>query len=245
MHRFFLTPAHITPDHVVFPPAPARQIRVVLRMEAGATVAVLDNSGMMYEVKLAHVDRDGVIGDIVSKQPTLGEPAVQITLFQSFLKRDKFETVLQKCTELGVSRFAPVVTKRTLVQSTEMKANKTSRWQAILQEAAEQSERGRIPKLAEPLTFKAMLAQLADFDLALMLYAGEGGVGLKTAVSQTQPKTIALLIGPEGGYTDQEVTQARAAGAHIITLGPRILRTETAAIVATALTLHELEPIHN
>lgn len=244
MHRFFIPPDHIAPEDIVFPPEQARQIRVVLRMDVGATVAVLDNVGMMYEVALTAVTRDNVIGKIISRQPAPGEPTASLTLYQSFLKRDKFEMVLQKGTEVGVSRFVPLITKRTLVQSTEMKANKKNRWETILAEAAEQSERGRIPELATAVTFKTMLSELEQFDLTVMMWEREGGVGIKTAVqTQTPIKTAAILIGPEGGWTEQEVEQAQQSGAKIVTLGPRILRTETAAIVASALLLHELEGI--
>lgn len=242
MHRFFIPLDHIAPEHVVFPPEQARQIRVVLRMTVGDAVLVLDNEGLMYEVALTAVDRQNVIGKIVQRQPATGEPAVYLTLYQSFLKRDKFEMVLQKGTEVGVSRFVPVVTKRTLVQSTEMKANKVSRWRTILAEAAEQSERGRLPELTTAVSFKTMLSQLEQYDLTLLMWAGDGGVRLKTAVNtQTPIKTIALLIGPEGGWTETEVEHAQQHGAKIVTLGQRVLRTETAAIVASALLLHELE----
>lgn len=241
MHRFFLSPHQITPEHVVFPAAQARQIRVVLRMAVGDSVTVLDNTGALYEVRLAHVERDHVIGNIVGKKHAPGEPKVVLTLYQSFLKRDKFETVLQKGTEVGVSRFVPLVTQRTLVQATEMKQNKAARWETILQEAAEQSERGRIPELAKPVMLKTAVSQFNNFDLTLLCYARVEGVGVQVAVSQRPTaKTVALLIGPEGGFSEEEVAQCSKAGAQIVTLGPRILRTETAAIVAAALTLHEL-----
>ena len=242
MHRFFILPEFIAPEDVVFPPEQARQIRVVLRMTEGNHVLVLDNSGMMYEVALTAVTRDNVIGKIIKRQPAVGEPTIELTLYQSFLKRDKFEMVLQKGTEVGVSRFVPVVTKRTLVQSTEMKPNKRKRWETILAEAAEQSQRGKIPQLETAVHFKTMLDQLNHFDAVLMMWEGEGGVTLKTAVHKKKDaKNVAILIGPEGGWTEQEVDQAKANNAQIITLGPRILRTETAAIVATALVLNELE----
>lgn len=242
MHRFFISPDYIAPEDVVFPPEQAHQIRVVLRMLVGNKVLVLDNAGMMYKVVLTAVTRENVIGKIESHQLAIGEPTIELTLYQSFLKRDKFELVLQKCTELGVSRFVPIVTKRTLVQSTEMKENKRKRWATILAEAAEQSQRGKIPKLETAVNFKTMLNQLPRYDAVLMMWEGDGGVSLKTAVAErAEIQNVAVLIGPEGGWTEQEVELAKAQNAQIITLGPRILRTETAAIVASALVLSELE----
>lgn len=241
MHRFFIPPDYIAPENVVFPPEQARQIRVVLRMTVGERVLVLDDQGMMYTVELTAVTQKNVIGDIIERQPASGEPSLQITLFQSFLKRDKFELVLQKCTEVGVTTFVPLVTQRTLVQSVEMKANKRSRWQTILTEAAEQSHRGRVPSLETAVTFKTMLTQLSSYDLTLILSA-EGNQTLKTTrSSHPSPKKVALLIGPEGGWTEAETAQAIEAGATAVTLGNHVLRTETAAIVASALLLHEWE----
>ncbi len=242
MHRFFISPDYIAPEDIVFPPEQARQIRVVLRMSAGDSVLVLDNAGLMYEVELTAVTRDNVIGKITNRQTATGEPTIELTLYQSFLKRDKFEMVLQKGTEIGVSTFVPVVTKRTLVQSTEMKANKRKRWETILAEAAEQAQRGRIPKLETAVSFKTLLTQLANYDLVLVMWEGNDGLPLKATLKNNEhAQKVAVLIGPEGGWAEHEIEQLREKGIQIITLGSRILRTETAAIVASALVLHELE----
>lgn len=243
MHRFFIPPDFIAPEDVVFPPAVARQIRVVLRMTTGDVVQVLDNAGEMFSVRLTAVTQNNVVGHIIERQPATGEPVTKLVLYQSFLKRDKFEWVLQKGTEIGVSRFVPMVTRRSLVKSTDMKANKMARWQKILAEAAEQSHRGRIPDLAAAVSFETMLTQLPDYDISLIARAGSAPQTLKEAIAQNRGgQSAALLIGPEGGFIEEEVIEAQQSGAAAVTLGPRILRTETAALVAAALLLHELEP---
>ncbi len=241
MHRFFIPPDQIDENQAVLMDAAAHQICKVLRMEMGQHIVVLDNFGYEYELELAHVERKQVIGKVIEKRPSANEPTTQITLFQSLLKRDKFELILQKVTEIGVTQIVPIVTQRSLIQTTEMKANKQSRWQRILAEAAEQSRRGRIPKLHPPMKFEEAVKQVSDYQLSLIAFEG-GGVTIKTAVSNMQPpKKIALFIGSEGGFTDNEIQLAQHHGVTAITLGSRILRAETAALVAPALILHELE----
>ncbi len=163
------------------------------------------------------------------------------------LTRDKFEFVLQKCTEVGVSRFVPVITQRALVRETAIKPEKLDRWQRIITEAAEQSHRGLIPDLLPPVSFEKILPDLRDFERCLIACEPAEGRQQRSLCEQalrtdkqTAPGTVAVLVGPEGGFTEQEVVAAKENGAIPITLGPRILRTETAAIVAATLILYEL-----
>jgi len=208
---------------------------------------VLDNAGWEYQVSLTRVTHEQIVGEVLQKQPAAGEPRTQITLYQSLLTRDKFEWVLQKCTEIGVTRFVPVITQRTLVRETAIKPEKLARWQRIITEAAEQSARGRIPDLLPPVGFEEAIQKLSEFERCLIAWEKQGE-GIRAALrtdDKTVPHTIAILIGPEGGFTDEEVVAAKKNGATAITLGPRILRTETAAIVASALILYELARINN
>jgi 16S rRNA (uracil1498-N3)-methyltransferase len=258
MNRFFVSKNCFHHDKVVLVGKDqTHQIRDVLRLSEGEHIIILDNDGQEYDVALTKVRRQEVVGQIMAKRPASGEPTIQITLFQSLLTRDKFELVLQKCTEVGVSAFVPVVTERSLVRDTTIKPEKFARWQKIITEAAEQSQRGRIPHLSQPVTFEQALSKLVDFDCRLIAWPAKGGfdpvhgfalpaegtVTLQQALRSTGkgvPETFALLIGPEGGFSQKEVEQARDSGAIPITLGQRILRTETAAIVASALILYEL-----
>jgi len=243
MNRFFVSKNCFHHDKVVLVGKDqTHQIRDVLRMSEGEHITILDNEGLEYDVALTRVRREEVVGQIMAKRPASGEPMVQITLFQSLLSRDKFELVLQKCTEVGVSAFVPVVTERSLVRDTAIKPEKFARWQKIITEAAEQSHRGRIPHLSQPVIFEQALSKLVDFDCRLIAWEKQGE-NLTEALQlrdKNVPVAIALLIGPEGGFSQQETELAKKSGAIPITLGQRILRTETAAIVASALILYEL-----
>lgn len=243
MHRFFVDPETLRGDRVILPAPQAHQIRNVLRLRVGSAILVLDNSGAEYEVVLRQVDKQQVVGEAVAKRPCPNEPTVHLTLYQALMKRDKFEWVLQKGTEIGVSRFVPLVTQRSLVQNNDIKASKQTRWHKIITEAAEQSRRGCIPELHPPQT----LAQaLADHPTHPGLIAWEEAeeITLRQALSgEERPSRISLFIGPEGGFAAEEVEAAQAAGVQAITLGKRILRAETAALVASALVLYELDII--
>ncbi len=263
MQRFFLSPQSIQSGSVSFPPDLSHQISSVLRLSPGQTVTVLDGQGNQYEVELTVVERSQAAGRVLSRRAAAGEPPVHLTLYLALSRREKFEWMLQKCTEVGAGAFVPVITSRTLVQDTRDAAKKLERWQRILREAAEQSRRGRIPDLHEPVRFEAALAAAARHDLKLIPWEGERTVTLRQAlvgagfVPAQQPGerpasegqaqgpgeglSAAIFIGPEGGFSEEEIQAARGAGFQPVTLGPRILRMETAAVVAAALVIYEIE----
>ena len=246
MHRFFVSPAALRGSSVVLAEPVARQLRHVLRMRPGALIVVLDNQGWEYEVELTEIRNDWAKGVVTHKRPATGEPDAKITLYQCVLKKDHFEWVLQKCTEIGVTQFVPVISQRTVITDVDsIRTHKLSRWERIITEAAEQSRRGSLPGLAEPVTFQAALAESNSFDWALISWEGETARTLRDAVAGWHNKPdaepeIALFIGPEGGFADSEIAQAQQHHIVPVTLGPRILRAETAAMAAALLTLHEL-----
>ena len=242
MHHFFVTESGCKGDLVRLSAEQAHQVCHVLRLKPEDSIVVLDNSGFAYDVALTEVTKREATGRITGKRPASGEPRRQITLFQSLLARDKFEMVLQKGTEVGVSRFVPIQTDRSLLRAKQIDANKITRWQRILTEAAEQSHRGRIPEIEQPVGFAEALAQFGQFDRVLIAAPSDESPTLRQVLMQDDraPASVAILIGPEGGFTEQEVALAGEKGAVAISLGPRILRTETAAIVAPALVLYEL-----
>ncbi len=244
MNRFFISKSDIRSDEVILTGRQAHQIRNVLRMAPGERIVVLDNSGFEYEVVLTDVSKNKILGRVESRCAGEGEPRIRLTLYQSLLAREKFELVLQKCTEVGVCRFVPVITQRSIVRRLEtVTPKKLDRWRVIITEAAEQSHRARIPELTKPVKFEEALSQLSGFDCCLIASPHEQQTSLQKAVRGGKDlRNIRLLIGPEGGFADQEVALAVEAGAKPVSLGPRILRTETAAIVAAALIFHELEP---
>jgi 16S rRNA (uracil1498-N3)-methyltransferase len=242
MHRFFIDLHQIAGPNVRFDDDQAHQMRRVLRLRPGDRVLALDGRGRQYEVALAEVTNARVMGKVTTTAEAAGEPAARLTLFQSLPRREKFEWVLQKGTEIGVARFAPVITRRSLVRDADdVTPEKLERWRRIVKEAAEQSGRGRLPELRSPISFGEALEHLKDYAKAIFLWERAEQGSMTTSLAGLPPApAIALFIGPEGGYDEVEVDQARAAGAAIVSLGPRILRTETAAIVATALALGAL-----
>jgi 16S rRNA (uracil1498-N3)-methyltransferase len=241
MHRFFVHPQAIHHTTVVLDEAIAHQLRSVLRMRPGARIVVLDNQGWEYEIELTEITSKGARGTVIEKRPASGEPSVTVTLYQCVLKKDNFEWVLQKGTEIGVSRFVPVISQRTVIADDErIKANKLPRWERIIREAAEQSHRGRLPELDAPIAFEQALIEAASADVALIPWEKETACTLREVLLGTA-EAVALIIGPEGGFEDGEIDLAQQHGVQPITLGPRILRAETAAAAAALLVLYELD----
>jgi 16S rRNA (uracil1498-N3)-methyltransferase len=228
---------------VLFPPETSHQISAVLHLKIGQDVVLLDNTGREFQVELMEIGNKVVLGKIVESRPSIAEPAAQVVLYLSLTQREKFEWALQKCTEVGAAGFVPVITRRSLVQTMVEARNKFERWGKILQEAAEQSGRGLVPTLYEPLRFGQALAHARqNAEITLIPWENEHTVTLGAALSQAgDAPHIAVFIGPEGGYSSEEVTLACQTGAKPVTLGRRILRMETAAIVTAALILNYLE----
>ena len=238
--RFFVPSAVLAnPAHIVLPATIASQVRSVLRMQPGDTLTLLDGTGEAAQVKLTAVGREEVVGHITARLPVTTEPRTRLMLCVGLLKATKFEWVVQKGTEIGVSAFVPIRCARSMVE--DVSAAKLARWRTIATEAAEQSYRGCVPDLASPLPFADVLAGIAPPAVALL--ADENLAHTPTpnrTIAQalaSLPMTIHLFIGPEGGFTVDEVRQAQHHGVQLVTLGPRILRAETAAIVAATLAL--------
>lgn len=245
MHRFFVSPELIREDEVFFPADLAHQIARVLRLREGERVVVLDNSGLEREVELHSFAKRSVQGTVRTTRPVLTEPRTQLTLYLALLKGKKLDIVLQKGTELGVARFAPLLTRRSIVGSLkDLGDAKLDRWESIVREAAEQSRRGRLPALAEPQLFEAALSEARTLGThTLVAWEGAGGTPLRRALTPpdgSRPTRIALFIGPEGGFEENEVLTAQAYGALPVTFGPRILRAETAALAGAAAVLYEM-----
>ena len=242
MNRFFVDPNDIQGDDVHLSKAQVHQIYHVLRLRTGDRIVVLDNAGSEFEVELAAPSPRQVEGRILARRAAQGEPDVDLVLHQGLLARDKFEHVLQKGTEVGVKRFVPVITERSIVQDSRAFTNdRVERWQRIITEAAEQSGRGLIPQLRPPIRLEQALAEHGGVDVHLMGCPGPGGQSLHAVLATTpRPKAVSLCIGAEGGFTEREVDLARSAGWKVFSLGRRVLRTETAAVVASGLVLYEL-----
>ncbi len=227
--RFFVSPEFLAEKNQAFtiPAGPLyRQIVAVLRMKAGDNLALLPNDGRELVGKITEVNRSGIIGDIIETK-TLLAILPKIMVCAALLKRENFELILQKCTELGASSFLPLLTERTIKKITEVPA----RWQAIVREASEQSGRGVTPVIYEPLSFEKALAK-TDGLRRVVLHEGHGG----KLPSKKANEELALFIGPEGGFTEREITLAKDAGSLVVHLGDTlVMRAETAAIAGTTL----------
>lgn len=232
-HRFSIAVSQLSDGSVTFTPDQSHQLRNVLRLRPGDHVRVFD--GLLSAdqiVELANTSEGRVVGET----PHAPEPRTHLAAYPALLQRDKFEPVLQKLTEVGAASITPVITARGLVREGPDE-RRMARWRAIVTEAAEQSGRGRVPMIGGALPFEAALC--AAPGLKLVAYEAERQQQLRTALA-TRPDVVAVFVGPEGGFTPDEVLRARELGAAVITLGPRVLRTETASPVLAALVLYEL-----
>lgn len=244
MHRFFVPPELLAQETVRLTGGLAHQIHNVLRMQPGQQVTLLDNSGWEYTVGLTAVSTKEVQGQVLGRSVKANEPRTKITLYQSVLKGSRFEWALQKGTELGVSEFVPVIASRCIVQNLADAEAKFPRWQRVILEAAEQCGRAKFPALLPAVMFAAACERAGDGKgLALMPWEEETTFSLKWVLrpqGAERPFNISLLVGPEGGFTAEEAALAGDYGIRPVTLGPRILRAETAGIVAAAAVFYEM-----
>jgi 16S rRNA (uracil1498-N3)-methyltransferase len=224
----------------------AHHLMRVMRASPGDTVIVTDGADREAIAEVAEADKESVRLHILEERPMSGEPRAQVWIAQSLPKGDKLETVIQKGTEIGAARFLPFVSARTVVQYDARKeAKRLERWRKIAKEAAEQAHRSRIPDVEEPRSWKQLLTLVPDCALALFCYELEGGAQLKDALKaarigeEVPRRPILVIIGPEGGFTEAEASEAEEIGCKSIGLGKRILRTETASLVALSCVMYE------
>jgi 16S rRNA (uracil1498-N3)-methyltransferase len=239
--RFFIPSSQIKDNQAILRGNDRRHLVNVLRQGVGDEITVLNGKGQEYLAKIIRVDPEEVTAELLEETNRPAEPKVWLNLIQSLPKLDKFEWIIQKNTELGVSRFQPMITERSMVKLKEdFQGRKEERWRKIIQEAAEQSGRKIVPELAPVKSWDETLKGL-EGDLTLIPWEGERERSLKRILSEfnTVPERITIIIGPEGGFSQKEVDEAIQKGAVPVTLGPRILRTETAGlVVATAIFYH-------
>ena len=237
MHRFFTT--EIQPDTAVVRGEDVKHIAKVLRLHAGDRVQLCDENGRECEAAIRSVSSDAVVFDTEPWQIAQTEPRTKITLFQCLPKAGKMETIIQKCVEIGVCGFVPVQSERCVVVLKPPYEGRIERWQRVSEEAAKQSRRGVIPQVALPTALDKL--DFSDFDTVLAPYENERTVSLKTALRASCGTRVAVVIGPEGGFSDAEIACLVEKGAVSVSLGPRILRTETAGMATAAQILYEVE----
>jgi 16S rRNA (uracil1498-N3)-methyltransferase len=207
----------------------------VLRLRQGEIFTVCDGSGNDYTCKLEKTEDGNLCGRIIETQPSVGEPTVKVSVFAALAKGDKNETVIQKCVELGAHEINIFPSARCVsrINGAAAAAKKTERWQKIALEAAKQSGRGIIPQVRYVEEFNIAVAMAANAELPLFLYENEDKLGIHDAImSHRDARTISVFTGPEGGFDDSEAAFAVEKGMLSVTLGPRILRCETAPMCA-------------
>ncbi len=240
MHRFFISPDSISNDSVFITGTLIQRLRNVLRLSIGDHIIVLDNTGWEYEVELNTIREARVEGRIISRLLTENEPANNITLYQAILKGNGFELVLQKCTEIGVTGFVPIVSERCVAK--EPGKSRYNRWQNVILEAAQQSRRGKLPILHSIETFTNACSSVEGF--SILPWEGEKNKGLKDTLQSIdglkRHKNIAIFIGPEGGVSAEEVSLAQRKGIMPVSMGKRIFRAETAGLITATIMLYEL-----
>jgi 16S rRNA (uracil1498-N3)-methyltransferase len=235
MHRFF-TPTEQFP---AITGSDAHQIRDVLRLKPGDRLELLTGDGLVHEAKISHLAKERIDCEILSSSPTDSEPKIRITLAQGLPKGRKMDLIVEKCVELGVSQIIPLLTERTVA-----KEAKLERWRKIAKEAAEQSKRAMVPEIKEIIKFNDLLKLKDQFSLALIPWELEQDCSLKKLFTDnriTGYSSILIVIGPEGGFSQAEVAAAVQAGFVPVSLGKRILRTETAGLAALAAINYELD----
>lgn len=231
---FFAPPDRIENGRVTLPQDEARHAVRALRHGVGDEIVVVDGAGGRYRVRLTEADKRGAAGEVVEEQREVGEPPYRLTVGLGVLKKaGRFETFAEKAVELGVSRIAPLATERT-----ERQRLKAGRLENILVAAMKQSGRSRRPELSDPQEFADALRS-ADALRILCHESADSAAALPRVLEASSAETITVLVGPEGGFSEGEVAEARAAGWTVASLGPRRLRAETAAIAAaSAVMLH-------
>ncbi|MCX8131006.1 MAG: 16S rRNA (uracil(1498)-N(3))-methyltransferase [Clostridia bacterium] len=245
MPKFFIEKENISGNYIYIYGDDVNHIRRVLRLKCGDNIIVCDGNGYDYDVRIECFEQEAVKTSIVSTSANISEPPVDVTLFQGIPKSDKMDFIIQKSVELGVNRIIPVSTERTVVRIDSKKdaESKVSRWQRIALEAAKQCNRGAIPQISFPISYLESLDLAKQADLAIIPYEKETGNGLRVLIKEKNIKKLSILIGPEGGFSEKEIENAIRYGINPVTLGPRILRTETAGIAVISILMYELGDI--
>lgn len=231
MPRFFLD--DVSNETLAVGGADATHIAKALRMQKGETLTVCDGRGLDAVCEIVEAGASTVRLRVLSREPSSGEPGVRVTLFQALPKADKMELIVQKAVELGASAVVPVLTARCVSRPDSRQfARKIERWNGIAREAAGQSGRGCIPVVEAAMDFGTALSRLAAMEHALFFYERLGASRRLREALRPAVKELGLLVGPEGGFEESEADAAVRAGLSMASLGPRILRTETAPLCA-------------
>lgn len=244
MYQFFVEDGQIAGNTVTITGSDVNHIKNVLRMKCGEKVRVSSTSGENYFCSLIDIGEMAVQAEILEEDAAGTELPCRLYLFQGLPKNDKMELIIQKAVELGAYKIIPVAMKNCVVKLDEKKAaGKVKRWQGIAESAAKQSKRSIIPQVSEPMSYKEAAAFAEKLDVKLVPYENERGMAAtREAMEAVRPgNSVGIFIGPEGGFAPEEIALAKEKGMQTISLGKRILRTETAGFTTLAILMYELE----
>lgn len=244
MYRFFVGASQIAEDRIVIQGQDAHHISHVLRMRPGEEILVSDGASTEYTCAISEFRENEVIARIIDFGKSAMELPSHIHLFQCLPKSDKMELIIQKAVELGVHEIIPVASSRCVVKlDAKKEAGKIKRWQGISESAAKQSKRMVVPKIHGIMSFGEALQYAGEMDVKLIPYElATGMAGTRDRISQIRPgQSVAVFIGPEGGFAESEIEKAQEMGVLPVTLGKRILRTETAGLAILSILMYHLE----
>ncbi len=231
MPRFFVGKDEIGENKIILAGENAKHISLSLRMRVGDSVTVCDGQGTDYDCTIEGITKQEVALTVAKKRQSQSEPTVDVILYQAFVKSDKFDFIVQKCTELGVTKIVPVIMERCISRPDEKGTEKKiERWNKIAKEAAMQSGRGIIPKVCTAIAYDKALEEIKNADVGFVCYESSPHIAIDKIYTDKNAKAVAFLVGPEGGISENEVVKAQNLNIALASLGPRILRTETAPL---------------
>lgn len=245
MPKFFIDKKDIKDEKITITGGDATHIAKVLRTEIGEILTLCDGCGTDFSAKVTACSKDSVSLDIINTFPCLAEPGVSVTLFQGIPKQGKMDYIIEKCTELGIARIVPVATARSVVKISDKKSEekKLERWRKIASESVKQCGRGKIPEVSDILSVSQAIEFSKNLDLVIAAYECESETSLKSVLAANSPDSVGIFIGPEGGLDDAEVKMFLDAGIKTVTLGKRILRTETAGHTVLTAVMYEFNEL--
>ena len=221
-----------------------KHISKVLRCKENDKLEVCDMDNNEYICAIKEINKDNIILDIIEKVNIKRESNLKVKLYQGMPKGTKMELILQKLTEIGVDEIILVQAKRSVTKIDNKKEDKKiERWERIIYEAAKQSKRGKMPKLTGVLSFNEALEDMKNNDLNICPYENERTVSIKEAIRGLNINSVGIFVGPEGGFEEEEIEKIQNIDGKVVSLGPRILRTETASVVASSIVLYELSDL--
>ena len=244
MSHFFITSDQIEGELLTIIGDDVNHMKNVLRMRNGEAFTAADEQGMFYRCEIEELEKHQVTAKILWKEEGSSELSSKLYLFQGLPKSDKMEMIIQKAVELGAYKIIPVATKRAIVKlDAKKEASKLKRWQAIAEGAAKQSGRMLIPEISEVKTFGEALQWAQELDINIIPYeCARGMEGTREIFNSIKPgMSVGIFIGPEGGFEESEVEKAKELNINPVTLGKRILRTETAGLTTLSILMYLLE----